>query len=64
MFADSIFKEPFHSSSPGLPPSLKLRRAGKTKGRHTPRMRGYPVRRGFSFPTLASLEYWITRMRG
>jgi hypothetical protein len=31
--------------------------------RHTPRMR-YPVRRALSIPSSASLEYWITRMRG
>jgi hypothetical protein len=24
---------------------------------------GYPVRRGFSIPAPASLEYWITRIR-
>ena len=29
-----------------------------------PAQTGYPVRRGFSFPGPASLEYWITRMRG
>jgi hypothetical protein len=38
---DLNFKEPsLHSSSPGLPPSPRLRRASKTKGRHTPRRRG------------------------
>ena len=29
-----------------------------------PRACGHPVRRGFSILSLASLEYWITRMRG
>jgi hypothetical protein len=36
--------------------------------RHTqpscPAHAGHPVRRGFSIPSLTSLEYWITRMRG
>jgi len=25
---------------------------------------GDPVRRGFSIQSLASLEYWVTRLRG
>jgi hypothetical protein len=29
-----------------------------------PRAGGDPVRRGFSVLSLASLEYWVTRMRG
>src|SRR5436190_12919558 len=32
--------------------------------RHTPRRRGYPVRRGVSAESLKSLEYWITRLAG
>jgi hypothetical protein len=34
-----------------------------TKGRHT-RESGYPVRRGFTAPSLTFLEYWIIRFRG
>ena len=47
-----------------LLPSLQAKRhcRGKT-GRHT-REGGYPVRRGLSIPSLASLEYWIVRLRG
>ena len=35
IFANSIFKEPLHSSSPGLPPSLKLRRASTAEPRRS-----------------------------
>jgi hypothetical protein len=44
--------------------SSALRATGYARFRHTPRMRGYPVRRSVSIPSPAPVEYWITRLRG
>ena len=48
----------------GVPRIPGILRAGaRTSHPSNPAHAGYPVRRGFSIPAPASLEFWITRMR-
>jgi hypothetical protein len=58
-----------HARSLSLAPGLLRRFAPRNDGGGRNRMlvkprAGYPVRRGLSFPTSMSLEYWIIRFRG
>jgi hypothetical protein len=43
---------------------FEVRNAVASQQRRHTRESGYPVRRGFTVLSLASLEYWIIRFRG